>query len=220
MGIGGNRVNKGISDFSRPQQHFPWGIRGQSQARWVVKSLRQVLVRPRGVSGGSRRHPNEMPKPPQLAPFHPKDQRLYSEVPHCTFKVAASQPSDKTISHHSDADIGIFFTPSWSSGCKLLRLDLKTKYQDLQLFWFACWDMDGKGWTGRQYIQASACLGVDLRFARCCGGQLFISPFHRQKNPMGVDAFLPSKAPGWRRICHVCFSLTLLDIASIKKKSH
>lgn len=34
---------------------------------------------------------------------------------------------------------------------------------------------------------------------------------------MGVDAFLPSIAPGWTRIRHVCFSLRLLDIASFKK---
>lgn len=34
---------------------------------------------------------------------------------------------------------------------------------------------------------------------------------------MGKDAFFPFLAPGWSIICHVCFSLTLLDIASKKR---
>lgn len=48
----------------------------------------------------SRRHPNQMPDPPQLAPFEAKEQQLYSELPG---DVRAPHPISKAEpSHHME----------------------------------------------------------------------------------------------------------------------
>ena len=44
------------------------------------------------------RHPDQIPKSPQLAPFNAKDQRLYSELP---VDVRASHPISKAEPGHS-----------------------------------------------------------------------------------------------------------------------
>ena len=49
-----------------------------------------------------RRHPDQMPEPPQLAPFDAKEQRLYSELPpdvrapHPISKAEPSHPTEET----------------------------------------------------------------------------------------------------------------------------
>ncbi len=50
----------------------------------------------------SRRHPEQLPEPPQLAPLNVEEQRLYSELlpsdraPHPISKGAPSHPAEKT----------------------------------------------------------------------------------------------------------------------------
>uniref|UniRef100_A0A8C6MLL2 Endothelial PAS domain protein 1 n=1 Tax=Nothobranchius furzeri TaxID=105023 RepID=A0A8C6MLL2_NOTFU len=78
-----------IGDVTSPT--CPGSTRGPPAGRTYPKHL------PREAS---RRHPDQMPKPPQLTPFDPEEQRFYSEslpnvlAPHPIFKAETSHPME------------------------------------------------------------------------------------------------------------------------------
>jgi len=56
------------------------GTQQQPQARWDMWSLQWILGLPGGLPWvASGRYPDQMPEPPQLAPFNPEEQRLCFE---------------------------------------------------------------------------------------------------------------------------------------------
>ena len=90
--------------WSVPQ---PKGTYNASSESWVCSRASSQLDVPENLqSAASRRHPNQMPEPPQLTPFIAKEQWLYSEFPldgwaPCLIsKAEPSQPPKETnISH-------------------------------------------------------------------------------------------------------------------------
>uniref|UniRef100_A0A8C6KI56 Ig-like domain-containing protein n=1 Tax=Nothobranchius furzeri TaxID=105023 RepID=A0A8C6KI56_NOTFU len=80
-----------IGDVTSPT--CPGSTRGPPAGRTCPKHL------PREAS---RRHPDQMPKPPQLTPFDPEEQRFYSEslpnvrAPHPISKAEPGHPTEET----------------------------------------------------------------------------------------------------------------------------
>ncbi len=114
-GSWGQQCKQRCSDFPLPR-HFVLLLRGYTEA--FPGQLGDIIPpacpgsSPGSPPGGtrpehlprkaSRRHPEQLPEPPQLAPLDVEEQQLYSELlpsdraPHPISKGAPSHPAEKT----------------------------------------------------------------------------------------------------------------------------